>query len=195
MASFTDQVAAIVRKMVGPLKARVDGMIVRTVLGAVSDSGGFQVVRVSDLDELLDRVEHLQQGGVSHHALADAEGLLLKVSGRRNHPVAILCSNRNARPKNIAPGETILYIVGGANAGTKVHCKANGEVWLGSQSVDTDFVALAAKVDDFISRIDAVIRTAWVVVPNDGGAALKTAYTTEFDEPPESVAAEHVKAD
>lgn len=58
-----------------------------------------------------------------------------------------------------------------------------------------DFVALAAKVDAFISAFDNVMRTAWIPVPLDGGAALKVAYAAAFLTPPQSVAAEKVKAE
>lgn len=41
----------------------------------------------------------------------------------------------------------------------------------------TEALALAAKVDASFAALDGVI-TGWVPVPNDGGAALKTAYST-----------------
>lgn len=58
-----------------------------------------------------------------------------------------------------------------------------------------DFVALAAKVDAFISAFDTLMRTTWIPVPLDGGAALKVAYAAAFLTPPVSVAAEKVKAE
>jgi hypothetical protein len=59
----------------------------------------------------------------------------------------------------------------------------------------SDFVALAAKVDDFIQKIDTVIRTAWVPAPQDGGAALKTAYVAALPLAPTTVASTNLKAD
>lgn len=60
----------------------------------------------------------------------------------------------------------------------------------------SSYIALADKVDSFISKLDNVIRTAWIVAPNDGGAALKAAYinTTAFPSAPGSVAATISKA-
>ncbi len=55
------------------------------------------------------------------------------------------------------------------------------------------YIALSAKVDAFIASLDQVFRT-WAPMPNDGGAALKTKYTTTFESPPESVAATKTKA-
>lgn len=69
--------------------------------------------------------------------------------------------------------------------------KADGSVVLAEGG---DHVALAAKVDAFITALDGVFRTAWTPVPQDGGAALKTAYAAAFGSPPSSVAATKTKA-
>lgn len=62
--------------------------------------------------------------------------------------------------------------------------------------IGSDFVALAAKVDLLWSTIDALFRTGWTPVAQDGGAALKTAWTTvSFPTPPASVASTNLKAD
>jgi hypothetical protein len=58
-----------------------------------------------------------------------------------------------------------------------------------------DSVALATKVDLLWSTLDTVMRTAWVVAPTDGGAALKAAYLAAFAAPPTSVASAKVKLD
>ena len=75
-----------------------------------------------------------------------------------------------------------------------IKLNASSELELGSSGLD--YVALAAKVDSFITKIDTLIRTTWTPVSNDGGAALKTAYTTTtYPTPPASVAATKVKAE
>lgn len=179
------------------LESRVASLVLRAVVRAVSDGTGFQTVKVEALDDVFDKLEHLQQGGVSHVSLPGAEGVLLCPMGRRNLGLVILASNRDKRPKTLAPGETALWTaIAGALGGVRVHCKADGTVVVGSQNpATTDFVALAAKVDDFISRIDGVLRTDWVVLAGDGGAALKTAYTAEFASPPASTASTYLKGD
>jgi len=57
----------------------------------------------------------------------------------------------------------------------------------------SDYAALASKVDQFISGLDAVFRTDWTPVSMDGGSALKAAYTLAFVVAPTSVAASQVK--
>lgn len=65
----------------------------------------------------------------------------------------------------------------------------NGVVNLGA-AAPASFVALAARVDAELAALRAAIQAA-VIVPNDGGAALKTAMLTWT---PSSVAATKVKA-
>jgi hypothetical protein len=68
---------------------------------------------------------------------------------------------------------------------------ANGEIDLGAA---TDFVALATAVGTQLTALKTAIN-GWVVVPGDGGGALKAALTTLFAAWPSSVAATKVKAE
>ena len=73
-------------------------------------------------------------------------------------------------------------------------------VKLGSPAA-SDLVALSSKVDTYITLLDTVLKAGWVVVPADGGAALKAAYiaaTTTAYPPggvPTSTAATKTKAE
>lgn len=58
-----------------------------------------------------------------------------------------------------------------------------------------DFVALAAKVDDFISKLDSVFRS-WAAPPApDSGALIVSSYLGKFITQPESVASTKIKTD
>lgn len=57
----------------------------------------------------------------------------------------------------------------------------------------SDFVALAAKVDAALAKITDAF-SSWAPAPNDGGAALKTAWDTNVGESFDSVAASITKA-
>lgn len=63
---------------------------------------------------------------------------------------------------------------------------------LGRAAVDP--IALATITDQIFATLDGVFR-AWTPVPNDGGAALKTAYLAAFGSPPSSVASSKVSAE
>lgn len=56
----------------------------------------------------------------------------------------------------------------------------------------TDFAALASLVDQYITSLDSMFRS-WAPVAQDGGAALKAAFTAAFATPPASVASAQVK--
>ena len=63
---------------------------------------------------------------------------------------------------------------------------------LGAQAVDP--IALATLTDQIFSILDGVFN-GWTPVPNDGGAALKTAYLAAFPTGPASVASSKVSAE
>lgn len=86
-------------------------------------------------------------------------------------------------------------LVLGKEGGAQVRGKsATVEVTSGGASSAADFVALAAKLDQWIAALDTVLRT-WVVAPTDGGAALKAAYIAAVSTAPASNASSNLKAD
>ena len=109
-----------------------------------------------------------------------------------NSPVAEKGARRLTARNSDGVQVAEIWIKGDGSITIKGVGPGSGEVNLAGA---VDFVALAAKVDAFISAFDNVMRTAWVPVPLDGGAALKVAYAAAFLTPPESVAAEKVKAE
>jgi len=87
----------------------------------------------------------------------------------------------------------------GKEKGVQIHIKDAGTVEITSAgaAVSDDFVAMAKKVDDFIAAVHTVFSSGWVVLPKDGGAALKTAWLAAFGTPPitATVASSNLKAD
>lgn len=86
----------------------------------------------------------------------------------------------------------------GFENGAHINIKESGTVEVttaGAPASVIGFVAMAALVDLLWTTLDTVIRTAWTPAPNDGGAALKTAYLAAFPIPPTSVASTNLKAD
>lgn len=125
-------------------------------------------------------------------------------AGRETHPgdlrrhalgnaVALPCLYPTAGKLAAASAHATNLVIG-KDGGSAIHIQpgASGEIRLGSAS-ETSYVALAEKVDDFISRIHGVL-SSWVFVAQDGGAALQAAYNLEFPTPPVSTAATKVTA-
>jgi phage baseplate assembly protein V len=156
--------ARVARKMLEPLKRRVQLMVSRAVVNLIKDTGKIQRVQVTMLaDETADDVEHFQPFGFTSHPPAGSEAIVLSVGGNRDHPVAVVISERATRFRGptdagLAAGESAIY----SSIGTRVHVKADGSiavvpsevghVHLGADSA-ADAVALAADVKD---RLDAL---------------------------------------
>ena len=68
----------------------------------------------------------------------------------------------------------------------------DGVVTVGSSTGASEFVATAQRVADALQTIKTLF-TSWVVVPNDGGAALKALATANLASWPPSVASATVK--
>jgi hypothetical protein len=87
-------------------------------------------------------------------------------------------------------------LVVGEIGGKQIRINATAiQATTGGAPTASDFVAMAAKVDAFISTFDTVMRNVWVPVANDGGTALQTAYLAAFGTAPVSTASTNLKAD
>ena len=161
-------VVRLVHDLVRPLKARMNAMISRGSLDSANDASKLQGIEVTvgsfgldaggaDMPDKLPGVEHFQPGGLTHVPLRDAEGIVLCIQGLRSHPVIICVSNRDDRPKGLAPGETALYTAG-PGGGVRVHCAADGTVYVGTGEPDAPdpsigAAANATKVHQFIAAM------------------------------------------
>lgn len=153
-----ESIRGIVKRMLNPMRHRVNLMISRVVLDAVDDARTTQQVQVRGFPgEVLDDVEHMQPGGLTHVAGSGAEGLILCVGGEREKAVAAFLAERAKRPMGLAQGETALYLAtGGGEDGIKVYLMADGLTLVGHDDPGdsgSDFVALAAKVKADLDKI------------------------------------------
>jgi phage baseplate assembly protein V len=104
-------------------------MVSRAILSAVNDAGGIQVVQVKLLaDEVRDAVERFQNYGMTSFPLPGAEGIMVCVSGNRDHGIVISMDDRRYRPKNMQPGESAQY----DDLGQMVHLTRDGIVITGA---------------------------------------------------------------
>lgn len=200
-----DRLERMVRTVVGKqlrrLEHQVTGAIAKAVLGSVVSDGGTTTasatLRAGDDD---DEVEVCEAYGFTSAPLAGAEGVGLTVGGDNSLRLLVCVGDRRHRPTDLAAGEVAVYRNAAGHrfilkadgsteittpvAGQTIVLKANGDVvitpgagakvYLGADGA-TSAVALATKVLARLNGLKAALGVGWVVVPNDGGAALKAA--------------------
>lgn len=125
-------ISAMIENAMAPFKRRMRTMIMRAVVELVTESSKTQTVQVSRADDLLDDdVERFQDFGFSAVPLKDSEAIVLMVGGS-DHPVAIKIDDKRYRPKTLAEGEACVWIVKDGAGLIRLHCKASGQVHLGT---------------------------------------------------------------
>lgn len=174
----------MIEAVVGPLRARLRGAIVRGVLKVLDDGAGLQRAQVTcNADEISEGVEVLTPPGLSSRPAAGAEVVVLSIGGNPSNRVALVVDRANRLAGTLAEGEAALFV---GNAGQLVRLKANGDIVITPKSGQNVYigdalaVTHAAVAEQVQARLDGLKTaiSAWVVVPNDGGAALKTALAT-----------------
>lgn len=166
------QVAMLLR----PLAMNQRNMISRAVVNLVDDGKALQSLQVSAPETIPDG-EHYQPYGFSSVPLAGAEGVALFPSGDRGHPLVIVVTDRRYRPTGNEPGEVTVYNHTGASVtvtkdGDIIARPAAGRRMLVDDGSGAAALPTMADLGGFVSIFDG-----WTPVPNDGGAALKTAYS------------------
>lgn len=115
--------APVIDKLMAPLRRRVRLMVSRCVLSALSDANGIQGSKVKLLsDEVRDGVERMQNYGYTSVPLPGAEGVMVCVSGNRDHGIVIVMDDRRYRLKGLQAGEVALY----DDLQQKIHLTRNG---------------------------------------------------------------------
>ena len=181
------EMAMLVARMAGPLKARVDSMI-EAVRVEATDGRELTVTTHEDDDQ--DEAEHMTPAGVYFRPVVGAEGVALQVGGRAEHRVIIGATPTDA-PAVDTEGEGGLYLDGLF----RVYLASDGTVHLGEQEA-SDFVALAQKVLDELNAVksafDGHIHTTTATV-GTGPVGVISPPTSSMPSP-SSVAATKVKA-
>lgn len=197
------EISDALRRAVEPIRARIRLIVARGILTAPADDS--QPCQTIDADliagESRTGIQRVQQYGFSSRPPAGAEALILAVGGQRDHLVAVAVDDRDARPRDLQEGECCLWT---PDSGKRVHCRANGQVDLGSEP--EDFVALARAVRAELDAIKGDLDALKAAIEGFNGSFSGTiggatatgtvASTTKVDLTwsPSDVAAEEVRA-
>lgn len=106
---------------------KVRGLVLKALVDSVLDDKGIQLLKVSALaGETIDKVERVQNFGVTSNPPKNSETIIIHVGAAGDHPVAIAVDCADHRPKDLEPGETALY-----NAhGDEIRLKKDGGIYI-----------------------------------------------------------------
>jgi phage baseplate assembly protein V len=157
-----------IAKACEPLKRRVMQMVGRCVLtAAADDSEGIQKLQVSILSgETLDGIQRMQEYGFTSVPNVGAEGIVLSLSGNRDHSVCVATEDRRFRIKNLEEGEVAIYTDEGDviefKRGNLINIKASEAVSIETKTANvtasTEAVIEAPAVKLGASAAEAVIK-------------------------------------
>jgi hypothetical protein len=118
----------------------------------------------------------------------DDEVLVCAPSGNPDEGLVVtqrLWSPADPPPAALATYPTDVLLVVEPDKSLRLNVSGGGKVYIGAND-GTQPVALGQSVQDYLQQVQYLFNTllAWVPVAGDGGAALKTALTTQFTPPP-----------
>jgi phage baseplate assembly protein V len=115
----------VFEKAIAALRRRVMLMVSRAVVKLADDRKSLQQLQLALLPgELRDAVERFQEYGFTSVPLPGAQGILLCVSGNRDHPVAVAVDDRRYRKADLQLGEVAVY----DHAGNFIHFRNDGVI-------------------------------------------------------------------
>lgn len=93
---------------------RLRQIVSRAKLSRVDDSAGIQRVQVTGLSGARDKVQRIQNFGLSSRPVAGARVIVLAIGGDHDNLVAVAVDDPDSRPTGLDEGETAIYNAHGA---------------------------------------------------------------------------------
>ena len=114
-----------IERILAPLRRRLRLMVSRAVVRLVNDDTKTQTLQLEILKgELYDRIERLQNYGVTSVPLPGAEAVVLAAGGDRAHGVVVVVGDKRYRLTGMEEGEVAIH----DDQGQKVHLTRTGIV-------------------------------------------------------------------
>lgn len=92
------------------VKRLITMALARAVVAGMKEDSGLRRLNLKILaDEVKDGVEHFEPYGYSSRPLTGAEALVVALGGNRDHVIGAVVTDRRHRPKNLEPGEVVIF--------------------------------------------------------------------------------------
>lgn len=163
----------IFQRLLEPLRRKLMLLIGRCILAAVNNSEKTMKIQITGLKgETGSDIERYQEYGFEAYPKKDSEALVLFIGGNRDQGVAVCIHDKRYRPTDLSEGDVCVYDY----RGQRITLNQNGVKILAGNSSFIKGETAKAQLDidkDAMQTLQTAMN-AWVPVPNDGGAALKT---------------------
>lgn len=118
-----------INRLMKPLRAKIDALVVRGVITRVDNQKRGQSVQATGLaGQVLDPVERFEEFGFTSNPPLGTEHVTLCLRGDRSHPIMVGTLRREDRPRECAEGEACIYAVAGGTVVAIVRVKVDGTV-------------------------------------------------------------------
>ena len=161
------------RRLMSPIVSRVQALIGRAILAAVSDGGDMQVVKVSGLaGETIDRLDHPQPFGFTSHCPPGGQAVVAFVGGSRDQGIVLVIDHTGHRKKDLEEGESAHF----SAFGTYVYLHKDGTVEVETNGHKMSVNGKMSVSDDVEVDGDVSDKTGTLDKVRSDLAALKNAY-------------------
>jgi len=98
------------KRLLDPLKRKIFRVIGRAIITSINNAEGTQKAQLTVLaNEVLGKVERIQEYGFDTYPKTDAEAVVLFINGNRDHGLIIVAGDRRYRIQDLVEGEVSLY--------------------------------------------------------------------------------------
>lgn len=120
------------------------------------DTGSVQILQLGlGGGELHDGLPRLAEFGFASRPLAGADAVVLFIGGDRSNGVVVATGDQNSRPRNLNPGETMIY----TSDGTQVYLQGGGVVQVTAAAKVRMVTPRLEVTGDVIDQCDAQTHT------------------------------------
>ncbi|MDR1519740.1 MAG: phage baseplate assembly protein V [Planctomycetota bacterium] len=112
-------------RLLEPLRRRVAMLVRRAVIDVVKDENPVQAIQLKLFkNEIRQGVERIQEYGFTSVPLPEGQAVEICVDGEPGHGLVIATDDRRYRPRNLAPGDVMLYTNKNPEAAHHIHFDA-----------------------------------------------------------------------